>query len=231
MKRFLILFLTIILCLSCISEAVFAARGITFDSLPFAQQFNNDELNQRQKVAHEMAECARKLGLAENCETIKTAQSIWAEAQTQKKENEVRYATWQSRFQQYPYATYIWIYLTEQLGYNDYVAAGILGNCMAEVGGQTLNIQYWLGGSGYYGMCQWSRRYFPGVSGADLPTQCQFLANTMSSQFGGSLSTFLNLQDCSSAALMFARKYERCSSASYGVRQRNAIKAYNFFTT
>ena len=231
MKKFLIYFLTILLIVTCITDVIFAARGITFESLPFAQKFDTQALTERQNVAHEMAECARKLGLPESCETIQTAKKIWHEADKQKQEAQAQYNKWQSRFNQYPYATYIWIYLTQQLGYNDYVAAGILGNCMAEVGGQTLNIQYWIGGSGYYGMCQWSRRYFPGVVGADLPGQCQFLASTMSSQFGSSLSSFLSLQDYSSAALTFARKYERCTSASYGVRQRNAAKAYSFFTS
>ena len=230
MKKFLICFLSIIILLGAIGDTVIAARGITFESLPFAQSFNTDELTQRQAVAHEMAECARKLGLPETCETIKTAQKIWADAQAEKDAAKAQYAAWQTKFNQYPYATYIWIYLTQQLGYNNAVAAGIIGNCMAEVGGQTLNIQYWIGGSGYYGMCQWSRRYFPGVIGADLPGQCQFLANTMSRQFGSSLSSFLSLQDPGSAALIFARKYERCTSASYGVRQRNAAKAYVFFT-
>ena len=230
MKKILIYFLSIFIIISCIGETVFAAKGITFESLPFAQQFNTEELTQKQNIAHEMAECARKLNLGEECETIKTAQAIWQDCQNQKNAAQTQYNKWLMRFNQYPYATYIWIYLTQQLGYNDAVAAGIIGNCMAEVGGQTLNIQYWIGGSGYYGMCQWSRRYFPGVIGADLPNQCQFLANTMNRQFGSSLSNFLNLQDPSNAALMFAKKYERCSSASYGVRQRNAMNAYNFFT-
>ena len=231
MKKFLAYFLTIVIILGCIGEFAFAARGITFESLPFAQKFNTDELTQKQAIAHEMAECARKLGLPETCETIKTAQSIWHDCQNQKIAAQEQYNKWKTRFDTYPYATYIWIYLTQQLGYNDYVAAGIIGNCMAEVGGQTLNIQYWIGGRGYYGMCQWSRRYFPGVVGADLPGQCKFLGDTMSSQFGSSLSSFLNLQNASNAALMFARKYERCTSASYSVRQRNAVKAYTFFTT
>ena len=39
----------------------------------------------------------------------------------------------------YPEAYKIWHYL-KKLGYNDYVCAGIMGNIMAECGGQTLNI-------------------------------------------------------------------------------------------
>ena len=40
----------------------------------------------------------------------------------------------------------------KELGWNDYVCAGIVGNLMAEVGGQTLNIDPQLGNS-YYGIC------------------------------------------------------------------------------
>ena len=40
---------------------------------------------------------------------------------------------------EYPEAYKIWHYL-KKLGYNDYVCAGIMGNIMAECGGQTLNI-------------------------------------------------------------------------------------------
>lgn len=218
--------ITFILCgLLCLSTA----SAIDFSDLPFDSAGTSAGWLERQEVAHQMAECARQLGFAEDSEIILSAKEVWAEAQTQITLIEQRQAVWEARFQQYPAATYIWIFLTEQCGYNDYVAAGIMGNIMAEVGGQTLNIQYWLGGRGYYGMCQWHRGYFPGVQGADLPGQCQFLANTMSRQFGSSLDSFLSLQDYSSAALTFAKKYERCSSASYGVRQRNAAKAYAFF--
>ena len=77
------------------------------------------------------------------------------------------------RAAEYPTATTIWIYLTEELGYNEYIASGIMGNLMAEVGGQTLNIQPQLTNGTYYGMCQWSKGY-KGVWGADLKGQCKF---------------------------------------------------------
>ena len=42
---------------------------------------------------------------------------------------------------EYPAATVIWITLKEE-GFSDEVIAGIIGNLMAEVGGQTLNLNY-----------------------------------------------------------------------------------------
>ena len=49
---------------------------------------------------------------------------------------------------------------------------------MCEVGGGTLYIQWWLYGSYYYGMCQWSKGYSE-IWGADLKAQCDFLRNTI----------------------------------------------------
>lgn len=141
---------------------------------------------------------------------------------------------------EYPAAEYIWQYMKD-LGWNDYVCAGVMGNLMAEVGGQTLNIQYNLYSSdgGYYGMCQWSKKYCSGIYGVnDLKTQCDYLRDTIKYEidtFGYkyqtnfNLEAFLNLTNAQQAALAFAKTYERCASGSYAVRQRNAITAYNYF--
>ena len=122
-------------------------------------------------------------------------------------------------------------------GWNDYVCAGIMGNLMAEVGGQTLDIRYTLSSKNFYGMCQWSRGYSQ-VWGAGLETQCDFLRDTIKYEFdtygskyqkGFNFNSFLNMTDAQQAALAFAKSYERCGSGSYGVRQKNALKAYNYF--
>lgn len=145
--------------------------------------------------------------------------------------------------EEYPVATTIWIYLTETMGYSDKVAAGIMGNLMAEVGGQTLNIQPGLYGhgtnKGYYGICQWSAKYYPAVQGKDLTYQLSFLNDTVQGQFktygrlyqsGFTYADFCALEDEQAAALAFAKIYERCGSGSYSVRQRNATKALEYYT-
>lgn len=148
----------------------------------------------------------------------------------------VEEAKWAIKVAEYPAATQIWRYMKAQ-GWNDYVCAGIMGNLMAEVGGQTLDIRYTLSSSGYYGMCQWSRGYSQ-VWGAGLETQCDFLRDTIKYEFdtygskyqkGFNFNSFLNMTDAQQAALAFAKSYERCGSGSYGVRQKNALKAYNYF--
>lgn len=140
------------------------------------------------------------------------------------------------RMAEYPVATTIWNYLKD-LGYNDYVAAGILGNIMAEVGGQTLNIQPTLSNGTYYGMCQWKLCYYPSANGLELEGQLDLLASTIEQEFnefgyasGYSYEEFLNIQNEQTAALAFAKTYERCGSGSHSVRQKNATKALEYFT-
>ena len=125
----------------------------------------------------------------------------------------------------------------KNLGWNDYVCAGIMGNLMAEVGGQTLDIQYWLKDNGYYGMCQWNKAY-SNIWGADLETQCDYLKNTIkyeidtfgyAYQKGFNFASFLNMSNERDAAKAFAKCYERCSSSTYNIRMNNAEKAYNYF--
>lgn len=142
---------------------------------------------------------------------------------------------WIEKSEEYESATFIWKYFKDK-GYSDYAIAGILGNIMAEVGGQTLYIQYWLSSSSYYGMCQWSRQYYPEAIGLSLEEQCDFLFNTIENEFdvfgyivGLSYEDFIQIENEQTAALAFAKVYERCGSGSYSVRQSNATEAYNYF--
>lgn len=151
-------------------------------------------------------------------------------------------ALWAQKAEEYPEATKVWRYMKEELGWNDYVCAGVMGNLMAEVGGQTLNLQpglYGHAGGNYYGICQWSASYYPGIQGASLDAQLDFLRDTVQKELntydylfrsGMGYEGFCALTDAEDAALAFAKAYERCGSGSYGVRQSNALKAYNYFT-
>ena len=139
----------------------------------------------------------------------------------------------------YPVATEVWNYM-KALGWSDAVCAGIMGNMMAEVGGHTLNLRYnaYDKNKAYYGLCQWSIKYYPKIQGTDLKTQCDFLRDTIKKQIdiygkryasGMNYKEFLKLEDPKEVALCFAIAYERCSSATYSVRQTNAVKAYDYF--
>ena len=187
-----------------------------------------DNAKAKQETAHQLAESARALGWPEDSPTIKSAQAEWLNAQIeievysiqyQKLYDELEMAKWSAKMEEYPAAT------------------GIMGNLMTEVGGQTLDIQYWLYGKNYYGMCQWSKGYSE-IWGADLATQCDFLRDTIKYEIdtfgyaykkGFNLNSFLAMTNERDAALAFAKCYERCNSKHYYVRQDNAEKAYNYF--
>ena len=199
-----------------------------------------------QAAAHELAESARKLGWNEELDPIVSAENEWWNSQVAIEVYHARYeelyaeseeAKWATKAAEYPAATQIWRYMKD-LGWNDYVCAGIMGNLMAEVGGQTLDIQYWLQGNGYYGMCQWNKAHRSSVWGADLVGQCDFLRDTIKYEIdtfgyaykkGFNLDSFLALTNERDAALAFAKCYERCNSNYYAIRQTNAEKAYNYF--
>ena len=142
--------------------------------------------------------------------------------------------------QVYPTATKIWRYMREELGWNNYVCAGVMGNIMAECGGQTFNIRSTLYDSSgnYYGICQWSKRWNPSVIDTDLDFQLKYIKGTVESEFetfgylyqkGFDYEQFTKLKDEEEAALAFAASYERCSSKTYYIRKENAVKAYNYF--
>ena len=133
----------------------------------------------------------------------------------------------------YNQATEVWNNL-KKLGLNDYVCAGILGNIMAEVGGQTLDISRWPQYSqyGYYGICQWSgsrKQRLLNDFGTTLNDQIRFLSVELFEVIPKD-NSFYNMQDEKQAALYFAKYYERCNSKYYSVRQTNATKALEYFT-
>lgn len=138
---------------------------------------------------------------------------------------------------EYAAATQVWNYL-HSIGCNDYASAGILGNMMSECGGHTLELQWWIYGGGYYGLCQWYYEYFPSVQGADLTTQLEFLGSSLPKTMntygymytaGFNYNSFANINDIEAAAIAFAKCYERCASWSYSSRVNNAYKAYRYF--
>lgn len=222
------------------------------------EDLSKDELlwliNQQQAIkdhSHNMAESARYLGWSDDSELLQELSTKWltadanqsyyqsqvdaiiAEEERQAAEEE---AKWANRQSEYPSATFVWRYM-KNLGWNDYVCAGIMGNLMAEVGGQTLALEFTMMDHGYYGMCQWGSAYSE-IWGAGLEAQCDFLRDTVQYEidtYGGKYSkgfnfnSFLSMTNEKKAALAFAKSYERCASGSYNVRQKNATKAYNYF--
>lgn len=151
-------------------------------------------------------------------------------------------AAWAEKAREYPVATQVWRYMKEELGWNDYVCAGVMGNMMTECGGQTLNLQYTIVGKDnkttYYGLCQWSKSGYGYIHGADLIGQLECLKDTVQREFdnygykyqkGFHYDDFVEMHDSQAAALAFAKAYERCNPRWYNIRLINAVKAYEYF--
>lgn len=147
---------------------------------------------------------------------------------------------WNKKAEEYPTATAVWLHLTEIMEYNDYVAAGILGNMMAECGGHTLRLNWSArNASGHYGLCQWSTG-FTSVQGADLQGQLEFMITSFPSQINrwGDIcykdnfdhDDFMEMEDAEEAAYAFCVIYERPGPGSYDQRRANALKALEYFT-
>lgn len=255
MKRFMSIILSLIILLSimcgCNGPMVTLASAYsvpynetvsyTFDDLDTLVELIAEQIS-NMDAAHQMAEAARQLGYPEDHDVIKLAAEEYKTADELRQSYQKVYDNlmehWHQKEEEYPVAAYIWSYFKE-LGYSNQVCAGILGNIMAEVGGNTLNIQYDIYGSSYYGMCQWNKAYSE-VWGASLEEQCNYLENTIQYEFdtfgsnykrGFGYEDFLNITDVRDAAIAFAKCYERCGSGSYNVRKENAVAAYNYFVS
>ncbi len=132
---------------------------------------------------------------------------------------------------EYPVAGEVYEYLSGQ-GWSDPVIAGVLGNMMAECGGQTLDLQWSIYGydnSKYYGLCQWSLYYNPDVDGRDVTGQLDYLMGNIRTNmdcFGGSYDNFCAITDAGEAARYFCNYYERGAGTS--VRVANAAVALDW---
>lgn len=152
-------------------------------------------------------------------------------------------AKWQKRYEEYPVATKVWLFLKNEMGYSDYVCAGIIGNMMAECGGQTLKLKWDARNkkSNCYGLCQWHPKYYPELQGTTLEEQLEHMRTSFPKTLsrymdacykkGFTYEDFLALEDPSEIAYIFCVVYERPGPGSYNVRRENAIKAYEYFTT
>jgi hypothetical protein len=148
---------------------------------------------------------------------------------------------WMHREAEYPIATEIWL-IMKSYGWSDAACAGIMGNFMREVGGDSLEyIQPDLYGAGgyHFGLCQWSKRYYSEIYPTNewVPTareQLDFLRHTILHYNGNGYSYgftedyLKTATDCREVAKIFCDGYER-PNESPTRRQNNAEKAYNYF--
>ena len=226
----------------CILAMAVLFTGFAYDENAVAQCDKNMD------IAHEMAECARALGYAEDHVIIRTASDRWWQEYYKKQdiinadkvdpvviEEDVPVVTMYVTDQQmaeYPVASQVWQFLKADMGLSDACAAGILGNMMAECGGQTLDLQPYIYGYGYYGLCMWYLEYTNGALywGSSVEDQLAHLKNTCAwamEYWGASYDYFCSIGNAYDAAWYFTQYYERGAWAD--IRGWNAIDAYNYF--
>ena len=210
------------------------------DSFAELQQLLEESL-QRQESAMKMADAARECGYPEDHPIIILAEQEWTNAYELSLiyQAEINATKLAKAWDEYPIATEVWLYLTNTMGYSDYVAAGIIGNMMAECGGLTLNLD-WTATNRYsncYGLCQWHPKYHQEVQGANLQQQLEYMSYSFPAildqyafeyQKGFTYKDFLNLTSASEAAEAFCIIYER-PGVYDPYRGELADQAYSYF--
>lgn len=250
-RRLITTIVTMVLAVSiCFSFSVSNANAMYTDDFDGVRIYSDEEIaaidakvrdaTRRIAAAKQMDEGAKKLGYEYNHEIRVLAREELATAQKDYEVYSVQQeeAKWSPMMREYPVATVVWRYLIEQ-GYSEVIAAAVVGNMMAEVGGNTLDLKYTTGSTDFYGLCQWKRVYCAEVFNEDLQGQLAYLSNTVEQEFNTfgnryknnfDYDDFLKMTDVRQAALAFAKCYERCESSNYSVRETNAEAALEYFT-
>lgn len=169
-------------------------------------------------AAHEAAELLRGMGYGEDNPVIQAASAWWHE-------------THNAQMAVYPVAAEVWQTLTGA-GFSAPVAAGIIGNMMAECGGHTLALVPDLHCGQYYGLCMWDVGFTPEVDNCDVAGQLAVLLATIRGnieQAGGDYEHFLSMTDCKAAARYFDKYYERSAGLATYQRGENAVAALSWF--
>lgn len=147
---------------------------------------------------------------------------------------------WQERAEEYPEATRVWLYMTQNFGWTDEICAGIMGNIMAEIGGGTLDFSNWNHDSPY-GMFQWlgNRKIELKEIYGDEPTieeQLEFMYDELYGTDGVTQQVedwqrekILASTDPKQVAKYFCIWFERPGDSGT-IRQTYASRAYQYFT-
>jgi hypothetical protein len=134
----------------------------------------------------------------------------------------------------------VYDYLTGTLGLGTAAACGVMGNIYCE---SRFTPTVYNSACGAYGICQWTssrlsalKRNYPSTY-STLSAQLAFLGkelNGLESNGPTVLKYLKSLSNSSSsaadAALYFAKKYERCGSGTYSLRQQKARDFWNTYS-
>lgn len=167
---------------------------------------------------------------------IRTKQAELEKLEAKVASDLAHYEAWE---EEHFYAAKVFQYFMQR-GFTKEATCAIIGNMMIETSGGGLNLKpniYSKSGN-YYGLCQWSLRYYPETKNISFEDQLDYLFNTMPWEFntfgwlyedGFNYKDFIRMTDPAEAAIAFAKVYERCTPISYKLRENAAIKAYKYF--
>ena len=150
---------------------------------------------------------------------------------------------WEVRASEYPVATQVWLYMKNELGYNDIVCAGIMGNMMAECGGCWTSDLDWEAGKsgGPYGMIQWlggrKQQLFSMYGNTpSIEDQLNFMHDELYGTDGvtwqvtqSQLDKIMGAETPEECAYAFACYFERCGEGHRAPRRGYARRAYEYF--
>ena len=167
---------------------------------------------------------------------IRTKQAELEKLEAKVASDLAHYEAWE---EEHYYAAMVFNYFMQR-GFTEEATCAIIGNMMIETSGGDLALKpsiYSKSGN-YYGLCQWSLKYYPETKDIPFDHQLEYLFNTMPWEFntfgrlyedGFEYEDFIRMTDPAEAALAFAKVYERCTPISYKLRENAAIKAYKYF--
>lgn len=171
-------------------------------------------------------------------ENTETDVEYYTEQQLIRQEEE----NWRVRAEEYPIATQAWLYMKNELGFNDIVCAGIMGNMMAECGGcWTSDLDWDVSSSSGYGMIQWlggRKQQLFSIYGntPSVENQLDFVKDELYGTNGvtkqvtdSQLDKIMNAENPEDCAYAFACYYERCGEDHRWVRRDYARRAYEYF--
>ena len=223
-----------------IPQKVLNDSPILFTDLTYSVYYNS---RQTEELLLEVQNSINQLKKVDNSEYTTEASKAIKQELTRLKKLRARVASDLKQYQkwedEYYYATKVWEYFMQR-DYGSVVTSAIIRNMMIETSGGTLalNPNIYDPTRNYYGLCQWSLEHYPDIKGLSFEQQLDYLVGNMPEEFntfgwlykeGFTYEDFLVLEDPKEAALIFAKVYERCGSASYKLRQKAALKAYKYF--
>ena len=149
---------------------------------------------------------------------------------------------WEVRASEYPVATQVWLYMKNELGYNDIVCAGIMGNMMAECGGcWTSDLDWDVSSSSGFGMIQWlggrkSQLFSIYGNTPSVEDQLNFMHDELHGTDGvtwqvtqSQLDKIMGAETPEECAYAFACYFERCGEGHRAPRRGYARRAYEYF--